>query len=95
MQRVKILGKFNKPKGAFSVVTDSFMEQVVKKTPTQRDKVLGIMVKVSAFALAMALIFTAMAFESKFAPLAIFLGQAQKTLLAEPEQYFTDRHLGR
>ena len=101
MQRVKILEKFNKTKGAFSVVTDSFMEQVVKKTPTQRDKVLGIMVKVSAFALAMALIFTAMAFESKFAPLAIFLGilaiyfsfKLAKKLEIEYEYIFTNGEL--
>ena len=83
------------------MVTDSFMEQVVKKTPTQRDKVLGIMVKVSAFALAMALIFTAMAFESKFAPLAIFLGilaiyfsfKLAKKLEIEYEYIFTNGEL--
>lgn len=58
------------------MITDSFMEQVVKKTPTQRDKVLSFMLKLSAFALAMSIVFLSMAFYTKLAPLALFLGIA-------------------
>ena len=77
------------------------MEQVVKKTPTRRDKTLGVMAKISACALAMALIFTSMAYYAKAAPLSIFLGilaiyfsfRLAKKLEIEYEYTFTNGEL--
>ncbi|MBR7007391.1 MAG: hypothetical protein IKH90_01950 [Ruminococcus sp.] len=83
------------------MVTDTFMEQVVKKTPTKRDKTLEVMVKFCAFMLAMALIFTCMAYYVKAAPLAVFLGimaiylsfRLTKKLDVEYEYIFTNGEL--
>jgi hypothetical protein len=80
---------------------DVFMEQVVKKTPTSRDKMLEILVKISAFALAFALCFASIAFFPYIAPLALFLGfgavwlsfRLSKKLQIEYEYAFTNGEL--
>ncbi len=55
---------------------DVFKEQVVKKTPTKRDKMLDGIVKFSSVALAFSLVLGSLAFFPKVSPLAIFLGIA-------------------
>ena len=80
---------------------DVFMEQVVKKTPTSRDKMLEVLVKISAFAFAFALCFASIAFFPYIAPLAIFFGLAavwlsfrlSKKLQIEYEYAFTNGEL--
>ncbi len=80
---------------------DVFMEQVVEKTPTSRDKMLEILVKVSAFALAFGLCFASIAFFPYIAPLALFAGIAaiwlsfrlSKKLQIEYEYAFTNGEL--
>lgn len=80
---------------------DVFMEQVVTKTPTRRDKILEAMAKVSAFAFAFALCFASIAYFTFIAPLAIFIGvffiwlsfKLSKRLSVEYEYTFTNGEL--
>ncbi len=80
---------------------DVFMEQVVVKTPTGRDKMLEVLAKVSAFAFAFALCFASIAFFPYIAPLALFLGfgavwlsfRLAKKLQIEYEYAFTNGEL--
>lgn len=80
---------------------DVFMEQVVEKTPTSRDKMLELWVKVSAFALAFGLVLASIAFFPYIAPLALFVGCAavwlafrlSKKLVVEYEYAFTNGEL--
>lgn len=80
---------------------DVFMEQVVTKTPTSRDKMLEALAKISSFALAFALCFASISFGAVFAPLALFIGgffiwlafRLSKKLLIEYEYTFTNGEL--
>ena len=80
---------------------DTFKEQVVKKTPTRRDKMLETLATISAFALAFSLCLASLAFFPKISPLAIFLGCAavwlsfrlSKKLQIEYEYAFTNGEL--
>lgn len=80
---------------------DVFMEQVVVKTPTSRDKMLEVLAKISAFAFAFALAFASIAFFPYIAPLALFLGflavwfsfRLSKRLVVEYEYALTNGEL--
>lgn len=80
---------------------DVFMEQVVEKTPTNRDKMLELWAKVSAFAFAFGLVLASIAFFPYIAPLALFFGAAavwlsfrlSKKLVIEYEYAFTNGEL--
>lgn len=80
---------------------DVFMEQVVKKEPTSRDKMLGIWLKLSAFAFAFGLVLASIAFFPYIAPLALFVGflaiwfafKLEKKLVIEYEYAFTNGEL--
>jgi len=80
---------------------DVFMEQVVKKEPTNRDKMLGIWLKLSAFAFAFGLVLASIAFFPYIAPLALFVGflaiwfafKLEKKLVIEYEYAFTNGEL--
>ncbi len=80
---------------------DVFMEQVVVKTPTSRDKMLEVLAKISAFAFAFALTFASIAFFPYIAPLALFLGflavwfsfRLSKRLVVEYEYALTNGEL--
>ena len=80
---------------------DVFREQVVEKTPTNRDKMLELWAKVSAFALAFGLVLASIAFFPYIAPLALFFGAAavwlsfrlSKKLVIEYEYAFTNGEL--
>lgn len=77
------------------------MEQVVEKTPTNRDKMLELWAKVSAFAFAFGLVLASIAFFPYIAPLALFFGAAavwlsfrlSKKLVIEYEYAFTNGEL--